>query len=144
MKIRFKLITACCLSAFATTAVHAAQADPAANYPTKPVRFICPFAPGAGTDLTARTIAQKLGEKFGHQFVVDNRTGAGGAIGVDTVAKAIPDGYTIGLISASNSVGAATNPTLPYEMQRDLQGISQATSLFYVIYTHPSQPFKTT
>ncbi|HEV7804121.1 MAG TPA: tripartite tricarboxylate transporter substrate binding protein, partial [Burkholderiales bacterium] len=109
----------------------------------KPVRFICPFAPGAGTDMTARTIAQKLGEKFGQQFVVDNRTGAGGAIGVDTVAKALPDGYTIGLISASNSVGAATNPSLPYDMQRDLQGISQATSLFYVMYTHPSVPVKT-
>jgi tripartite-type tricarboxylate transporter receptor subunit TctC len=144
MRIRYKLIAACCLSAFGSTVVHAAQVDPAANYPTKPVRFICPFAPGAGTDLTARTIAQKLGEKFGQQFVVDNRTGAGGAIGVDTVAKAVPDGYTIGLISASNSVGAATNPNLPYEMQKDLQGISQATSLFYVMYTNPSQPFKTT
>jgi tripartite-type tricarboxylate transporter receptor subunit TctC len=94
--------------------------------------------------MTARTLAQKLGEKFGQQFVVDNRTGAGGAIGVDTVAKAIPDGYTIGLISASNSVGAATNPTLPYDMLKDLQGVSQATSLFYVMYTHPSMPFKTT
>jgi len=108
------------------------------------VRFIVPFAPGAGTDLTARTIGQKLSEKFGQQFLVDNRTGAGGAIGVDTVAKALPDGYTIGLISASNSVGAAVNPALPYDMQKDLQGISQATSLFYVLYTHPSMPFKTT
>src|SRR5215204_6121317 len=141
------IIAACCAAAFSAAVpviAGAAQGDPAAGYPSKPVRFICPFAPGAGTDLTARTIAQKLGEKFGQQFVVDNRTGAGGAIGVDTVAKAVPDGYTIGLISASNSVGAATNPTLPYEMQRDLQGISQATSLFYVMYTHPSQPFKTT
>jgi tripartite-type tricarboxylate transporter receptor subunit TctC len=144
MKTRSTLIAASCLTAFGSTTLYAAQSDPAAGYPTKPVRFICPFAPGAGTDFTARTIAQKLGEKFGQQFVVDNRTGAGGAIGVDTVAKAIPDGYTIGLISASNSVGAATNPSLPYDMQRDLQGISQATSLFYVMYTHPSQPFKTT
>jgi tripartite-type tricarboxylate transporter receptor subunit TctC len=143
MKSNLKLIAACCFAAFGSTTVHAAQGDPAANYPTKPVRFICPFAPGAGTDLTARTIAQKLGEKFGQQFVVDNRTGAGGAIGVDTVAKAVPDGYTIGLISASNSVNAATNPGLPYDMLRDLQGIAQATSLFYVMYTHPSVPVKT-
>jgi tripartite-type tricarboxylate transporter receptor subunit TctC len=142
MQTRFKLIAACCISAFGSTAVHAAQGDAAADYPTKPVRFICPFAPGAGTDMTARTIAQKLGDKFGQQFIVDNRTGAGGAIGVDTVAKAIPDGYTIGLISASNSVNAATNPGLPYDMMRDLQGISQATSLFYVMYTHPSVPVK--
>ncbi len=137
-------VAACCTAAFLAAPLHAAQGDSAANYPTRPVRFICPFAPGAGTDLTARTIALKLTEQFGQQFLVDNRTGAGGAIGVDTVAKALPDGYTIGLISASNSVGAAVNPTLPYDMQKDLQGVSQATSLFYVLYTHPSMPFKTT
>jgi tripartite-type tricarboxylate transporter receptor subunit TctC len=141
MTPRINLLAACCAAAFSATA--GAATDAASNYPNKPVRFIVPFAPGAGTDLTARTIAQKLGEKFGQQFVVDNRTGAGGAIGVDTVAKAIPDGYTIGLISASNSVNAATNPGLPYVMERDLQGVAQATSLFYVMYTHPSVPAKT-
>jgi tripartite-type tricarboxylate transporter receptor subunit TctC len=140
MTHKIRLVAACCAAAFSATA--GAATDAASNYPTKPVRFICPFAPGAGTDLTARTIAQKLGDKFGQQFVVDNRTGAGGAIGVDTVAKAVPDGYTIGLISASNSVNAATNPGLPYNMERDLQGIAQATSLFYVMYTHPSVPAK--
>ncbi|HEX2829696.1 MAG TPA: tripartite tricarboxylate transporter substrate binding protein [Burkholderiales bacterium] len=140
MTHKIKLIAASFAAAFSATA--GAASDAAPNYPTKPVRFIVPFAPGAGTDMTARTIAQKLGDKFGQQFVVDNRTGAGGAIGVDTVAKAVPDGYTIGLISASNSVGAATNPGLPYNMERDLQGISQATSLFYVMYTHPSVPVK--
>jgi tripartite-type tricarboxylate transporter receptor subunit TctC len=144
IRTHIKLLAACCTAAFITAPLHAAQGDPAPNYPTKPVRFICPFSPGAGTDMTARTIAQKLGDKFGQQFVVDNRTGAGGAIGVDTVAKAIPDGYTIGLISASNTVNSATNPNLPYDMQKDLQGLSQATSLFYVMYTHPSVPVKTT
>ena len=106
------------------------------------MRFIVPFAPGAGTDTTARTIAQKLAEKWGQQVVVDNRTGAGGAIGVDFTAKANPDGYTICLISASNSVNSATNPSLPYDLEKDLQGISQATSLFYVVYIHPSVPAK--
>ena len=141
MTPKIKVLAACCAAVFSATA--GAATDAASNYPSKPVRFICPFAPGAGTDLTARTIAQKLGEKWGQQFVVDNRTGAGGAIGVDTVAKAIPDGYTIGLISASNSVNSATNPGLPYNMEKDLQGIAQATSLFYVMYTHPSVPAKT-
>ena len=140
---RNALIAAYCAATLLSTAAHGAQKDPVADYPSRPVRFICPFAPGAGTDLTARTIAQKLSEKWGEQFIVDNRTGAGGAIGVDTVAKAQPDGYTIGLISASNSVGAATNPTLPYNMERDLQGVSQATSLFYVLYTQATMPFKT-
>src|SRR5687767_5537034 len=137
-----RTIAAAGIAAFATAPVLAAQGDPAANYPTKPIRFIVPFAPGAGTDTTARTIAQKLSDKWGHQVVVDNRTGAGGAIGVDYTAKASPDGYTICLISASNSVNSATNPALPYDLTKDLQGISQASSLFYVLYIHPSLPAK--
>src|SRR6202008_3879264 len=90
-----------------------AQAD-VKDYPNRPVRFIVPFAPGAGTDLTARTIAQKLSEMWGQQVVADNRTGAAGAIGVDLTAKAVPDGYTICLISASHSVNSAVNDKLPY------------------------------
>ena len=120
----------------------AAQPDPAPGYPSKPVRFITPFVAGAGTDTTARTLAAKLSEQLGHQFVVDNRTGAAGAIGVDLTAKATPDGYTICLISASHSVNSATNPKLPYDISRDLQGIAQATSLFYVVYHTPSVPVK--
>jgi len=120
----------------------AAQADPVPGYPNRPVRFIAPFAPGAGTDTTARTIAQKLSDLYGQQFIVDNRTGAAGAIGVELTAKAIPDGYTICLISASHSVNSATNPKLPYDLTKDLQGITQATSLFYVVYHHPSVPVK--
>jgi tripartite-type tricarboxylate transporter receptor subunit TctC len=128
---------------FALAALPAyAQTDPAANYPAKSVRFIAPFTPGAGTDTTARTIAQKLTDLWGHQFVVDNRTGAAGAIGVEITEKAQPDGYTICLISASHSVNSATNPKLPYDLAKDLQGISQATSLFYAVYHHPSVPVK--
>ena len=140
--LRQATIASCCAAAFAGGPLHAAQADPVAGYPNKPIRFIVPFSPGAGTDTTARTIAQKLTEKWGQQAVVDNRTGAGGAIGVDFTAKANPDGYTICLISASNSVNSATNPSLPYDLEKDLQGIAQATSLFYVIYIHPSVPAK--
>lgn len=137
-----RLFTIAGVLAVAAVPLHAAQTDPAANYPSKPIRFIVPFSPGAGTDLTARTLAQKLNEKWGQQVVADNRTGAGGAIGVDFAAKAIPDGYTICLISASNSVNSATNSTLPYNLEKDLQGITQATSLFYVLYIHPSIPAK--
>src|SRR5688572_19800849 len=79
--------------------VFAAPTDPVKDYPNKPVRFIAPFVPGAGTDTTARAIAQKLSDMWGQQVVVDNRTGAAGAIGVDITAKAAPDGYTICLIS---------------------------------------------
>jgi tripartite-type tricarboxylate transporter receptor subunit TctC len=123
--------------------VRAAQSDPLAGYPSKPIRMIAPFVPGAGTDTTARTIAQKLGENWGQQVVVDNRTGAAGSIGVDLTAKAPPDGYTICLISASHSVNAATSSTLPYDLTKDLQAITQATSLFYVVYHSPAVPVKT-
>src|SRR5512134_30520 len=131
-----------CLGAVFAQLSAAAQVDVARGYPDKPVRFIVPFAPGAGTDLTARTIAQKLSENWGQQVVVDNRTGAAGAIGVDLTAKAIPDGYTICLISASHSVNSAVNPKLPYDLLKDLAAISQASSLFYVVYHNPSVPVK--
>jgi tripartite-type tricarboxylate transporter receptor subunit TctC len=112
------------------------------KYPAKPVRLIAPFVPGGGTDITARAIAAKLTERWGQQVIVDNRAGAAGAIGVELTAAAAPDGYTICLISASHSVNAATNPKLPYDLTRDLQAISQATSLFYVMYVHPAVPAK--
>jgi len=136
------MVVAFCAGACMAQPVFAAQADPAKDYPNKPVRFIVPFAPGAGTDTTARTIAQKLSDAWGQQVIVDNRTGAAGAIGVDLTAKAIPDGYTICLISASHSVNTAVNPKLPYDLTNDLAAISQASSLFYVVYHNPSVPVK--
>lgn len=131
-----------CLSAALAPSLAAAQADPAKDYPNKPVRFISPFVPGAGTDTTARTLAQKLTDAWGQQFVVDNRTGASGAIGVEITEKAPADGYTICLISASHSVNSAVNSKLPYDLTKDLQGITQATSLFYAVYHHPGVPVK--
>jgi tripartite-type tricarboxylate transporter receptor subunit TctC len=128
--------------AVAAQPLAAAEPDSAKSYPNKPIRFIAPFVPGAGTDTTARTIAQKLSEAWGQQVIVDNRTGAAGAIGVDLTAKAAPDGYTICLISASHSVNSATNPKLPYDLTKDLQAITQATSLFYAVYVHPAVPAK--
>lgn len=137
------------LAAFAaclmwTSGPHAlgAQASAAEAYPTKPVRFIVPFVPGGGTDLTARTIAKQLTEKWNQQFIVDNRPGAAGAIGVDLTAKAQPDGYTLCLISASHAVNAAINPKLPYNLTSDLQAVAQATSLFYVVTVTPKIPVK--
>ena len=120
---------------------HAASAE-VDKYPSKPIRLIAPFVPGGGTDITARAIAAKLTERWGQQVIVDNRAGAAGAIGVELTATAAPDGYTICLISASHSVNSATNSKLPYDLTRDLQAISQATSLFYVMYLHPSVPAK--
>ena len=138
----FHAVAALCAGAV-TMPSWAAQPDPTTGYPNKPIRLIAPFVAGAGTDTTARTIAQKLGENWGQQVVVDNRTGAAGSIGVDLTAKAAPDGYTICLISASHSVSAATNPKLPYDLTKDLQAITQASSLFYAVYHSPVVPVKT-
>ena len=116
---------------------NAAQTPDVANFPNKPVRYIIPFPPGAGSDLTARTVAQKLSEIWKIQVVADNRTGASGAIGVEYTANANPDGYTICHVTASQTTNAATNPRLPYDFTRDVQGVSQVTSLYYVLYVHP-------
>ena len=123
-------------------ALHAATADAAKDYPTKPIRLLAPFVAGAGSDTTARTVALKLSERWGQQVVVDNRTGAAGAIAVDITAQAIPDGYTLCIISASHAVLSATNTKLPYDLTRDVQGIAQATSLFYMLTVPVSLPPK--
>jgi tripartite-type tricarboxylate transporter receptor subunit TctC len=136
-------IVANALACLALGSVSSAQAAGADNYPSKPIRLLVPFVAGAGTDITARTIAAKLTERWGQQVIADNRTGAAGTIAVDLTAKAVPDGYTICLISASHSVNAATNRKLPYDMIKDVQAVSQATSLFYVVYVNPSVPART-
>jgi len=140
LKITVRAAALAC--ALAAQPLVAAQPDSAKGYPNKPVRFIAPFVPGAGTDTTARTIGQKLSDAWGQQVVVDNRTGAAGTIAVDLTAKAAPDGYTICLISASHTVNSATNPKLPYYLTKDLQAITQATSLFYAVYVNPAVPAK--
>ncbi len=142
---RYSLIAAiACTATLVSQTLNAAQGDTAVNYPTKPVRLILPFVPGGGTDLTGRTIAAKLSEIWGQQVVADNRPGASGSIGVDLTAHAAPDGYTICIISASHTVDAAVNPRLPYDLTKDLQAVSQATSLFYTLYVNPSLPVTTT
>ena len=111
-------------------------------YPQKPVRFIVPFVPGAGTDITTRALSAKLSQMWGQQVVADNRSGAGGAIAAEITARADPDGYTICLISAGHSVLSASGNPIPYDLEKDLQAIAQVTSLFYVLTVHPSLPAK--
>ena len=135
-------ISACLACAWPASPAIAAQPEPAATYPSKPVRFLVPFVPGAGTDITTRTIAKKLFETWGQQVVADNRAGAAGAIAVEITATATPDGYTICLISGGHSVLSATHPNLPYDLEKDLHALSQVTTLFYVLVVHPSFPVK--
>lgn len=117
----------------------AAAAAAAQTYPTKPIRFIVPFVPGGGTDITARTIAQKLSEAFGKPVVVDNRGGAGGVIGADIVAKAVPDGYTLLLGSPGPlTINPNLQPKMPYDTLRDFAPVSLATISPFMLVVHPS------
>jgi tripartite-type tricarboxylate transporter receptor subunit TctC len=118
---------------------HTAMAQ---TYPTKPIRLIVPFAPGGGTDITARAIAIRLGESWGQTVVPDNRPGANGTIGVDVASKSAPDGYTLCMISSSHAVNVALYSKLPYDLLTDLAAITQATSQPYAMIIHPSVPAK--
>jgi tripartite-type tricarboxylate transporter receptor subunit TctC len=101
-----------------------------AAWPTKPVRFIVPFAPGGGTDSVSRLICDQLGKTFGQSFVVDNKGGAGGNIGTVELARAAPDGYTLGLISvASHTLNPMLYTKLPYDADKDIIPISRLAQL---------------
>jgi len=115
----------------------------AQGYPTKPIRFVIPYAAGGGTDLTARPIAVKLTERLGKAVLLDNRPGASGMIGADVVAKAAPDGYTV-LVSAASemSMNVMLFKKMPYDPLADFQAVTLATTTPAILVTHPSMPAK--
>ena len=113
----------------------------AADYPARPLRLVVPFAPGGGSDLVGRLLAQKLSAALHQQFVPDNRAGAGGRIGTDLVAKSPADGYTLLFATSSVMVIApAVYAGLPFDMPRDFTPISLVASTAYVLIAHPSVP----
>ena len=115
----------------------------AQTYPSKPVRFIVPFAAGGSADIVARVIAPKLGEQLGQQIVIDNRPGASAIIGVEAGAKAAPDGYTVTLGGfSSHVINAFLFPKLPYDPVRDFVAITVLTRIPNVLSAHPSVPIK--
>jgi tripartite-type tricarboxylate transporter receptor subunit TctC len=128
------------VAAFAVCAATAAQ-QPA--YPSRPVRLVVPFAPGGGTDIVARIVAQKAGELLKQSVVVDNRGGAGGLIGTEIAVRALPDGYTLGIVTASLPISAAAS-RIPFDPVRDLTLISMIGQTGYLITVHPALPVKST
>ena len=119
----------------------AGQGKPGADFPNRPVRVIIPQAAGSGIDIMTRLVAQKLTESWGQQVIVDNRPGANGIIGMETVTKIKPDGYTLCMSFTS---ALAINPhiykTLPYDPLRDFAAISQAVTNTIVLIVHPTLP----
>jgi tripartite-type tricarboxylate transporter receptor subunit TctC len=120
-----------------------AQRDPAADYPNRPIKLICPFAPGGGVDLTARTLAQRLNESWGQPVVVDNKAGANGTIAVEAVAKSPADGYMLTMISSSHSVNVTLQSRHPYDLEKDVIPITQATTQPYCLVVNPALPVRT-
>jgi tripartite-type tricarboxylate transporter receptor subunit TctC len=115
----------------------------AQQYPNRPIRFVVPFAPGGSTDTLARTIGQKLTEALQQQVVVDNRSGANGNIGMEIVAHAAPDGYTILLGYIANlGIGPGLYAKLPFDPVRDYAPITQLASSPNILAVHPSLPVK--
>jgi tripartite-type tricarboxylate transporter receptor subunit TctC len=124
----------------ANTASTFAQGNDA-KWPDRPVRFIVPFPAGSASDIVARIIARKLGAQLGQQFVIDNRPGASGDIGTEAVARAAPDGYTIGLATSSTHVVAASlNPKLSYDPVADFAPVSMIGTSPYVLAIYPGVP----
>ena len=111
------------------------------EWPQRPIRLIVPFPAGASTDIIARIVGQKLSQRLGQQIVIENRAGASGNIGADAIAKAAPDGYTIGLATAStHAVAASLSASLPYDPIKDFAPVAMLGSQPYVLVLHPGLP----
>ena len=128
---RSSFILACVLSA------NAASAQP---YPSRPVRLIIPQSAGGSTDVVARVVAQRMSEGLGQAVIVDNRPGAGSLNGIEIVAHAAPDGYTLLGVAASFTINPAIHPKLPFDPVRDFSPVAQLATLPHVLVVHPSVP----
>jgi len=129
----------------AIAAIALAIAIPAAyaqTYPTKPIRFIVPFAPGGPSDIIARLVGQKLPDVLGQPVIVENRTGAGGNIGAVVAAKSAPDGYTVLVTSSAIVVNVTLFPNAGYDAERDFIPVALVATQPNMIYVNPSVPAK--
>src|SRR6185436_3913284 len=130
--VRFALMFACCAAA-----LDAGRAD-AQTYPVKPIRVINPFSPGGSLDLVARSLAKSMSAELGQQVVVENRPGAGGSIGIEQVAKAPADGYTLLAVQSSLTINPSLQRKVPYDPVKDFAPISRMASYMFFLVVHPS------
>ena len=128
------------IAALAVAAAGTCVAQPAPNYPSRPVRIIVPFGAGGPGDVFARLVAQRLGENLGRNFLVENHPGAGGTIGTAVAARAAPDGYTLVAISSTFMINATLYPKLPYDTVNDFAPITIAATTPNVLIVHRSVP----
>ena len=119
-----------------------ATAQPQSNFPSRPVRWVLPFAPGGGSDTLARMIAPRIGERLGQPMVLENRPAAAGVVGADIVAKSAPDGYTLLATTATFVISGELHKKLPYDAFKDFAPLTQAIASPFGLMVHPSVPAK--
>jgi tripartite-type tricarboxylate transporter receptor subunit TctC len=115
----------------------------AETYPDRPVRIIIPYGPGGIADVMLRMVAQKMQQKLGQPFVIDNRPGAAGVVGVTAAVKSTPDGYTLAMVGGGLTTAKALFKSLPYDLERDLVPISSTSYSSLVVATKAGSPYKT-
>lgn len=128
------------LTLIALAVTGAVMAQTVTGYPAKPVRMVVPFVAGASYDTIARIVAQPLAEAFLQQIVIDNRAGASGIIGANLVAKAVPDGYTLGMFGNNQLITSAVNNNLPYNLLTDFTPVARVAALDMVVVVNPALP----
>lgn len=139
---RRHVLLSCAAACAAVTFAGSANAQ--ANYPSRPIRLIVPFAAGGSTDLSARLVAEFAGRELGQPIVVENKGGAGGSVGMEQVARAAPDGYTLGMATVStHGSNPAVYPKLNYDPIKDFAPVTNVVAIPSVFAVHPSVPAKT-
>lgn len=114
-----------------------------AEYPERPIHLVLPFPAGGAVDIVARVMAAQMAEDLGKPILIENKSGAGGIVATDAVAKSAPDGYTILLTTPNHTINAALQPKLPYDTEKDLVPISVIATVPEVLVSNPDAPFKT-
>jgi tripartite-type tricarboxylate transporter receptor subunit TctC len=131
-------------SVFAVVTACAGLARGQASWPDRPIHLIVPFPAGSSSDIVARIVAQGLSGKLGQSVVVENRPGASTAVGGEYVARAVPDGYTLGLLNTSSTITQSVNPAQRFDVVRDFVPISMLGASPFVLATYPGVPVHTT
>jgi tripartite-type tricarboxylate transporter receptor subunit TctC len=134
---------AICLIAIGLSAIGSIGSAAALDYPTRPVRFVVGYPPGGATDILARLIGQRLSEKLGQQFVIENKPGAGNNIGTEAVVNAEPDGYTVLLINPANYINTTLYANLKFNFVRDIAPVASFTRVPNVMTVNKDVPAKT-
>jgi tripartite-type tricarboxylate transporter receptor subunit TctC len=138
-----RIFLAIALAALALSTLAASQARAAANYPDRPVRIVLPFAAGGVADITARIVAEKLGDKFGQRFYVENQPGAGGIAAARTVISSASDGHTLAMLTNGTAISVSLFKKLPFDPLKDFEPISSLGFFDFILATGANSEFKT-